>query len=102
METTKNYNGVTIEKSWSLVAFAKEFGKPKIAKCVNHESGECFKTLVFDDGENLTWCHFGYSTQEMTPQEIIRERESLKVGRTTNNKYTLYKQGENAWEELNW
>ena len=36
----KNYNGVTIEKSWSLLAFAKEYGTPKLAKCVNKETGE--------------------------------------------------------------
>lgn len=98
----KNYNGVKIEKSWSLVSFAKEFGTPKIAPCVNHETGECFKSIVFDNNGELTWCHFGYSTEGMTGKEIIRERESLKVGRTTSGKYTLYKQGENAWEELEW
>lgn len=102
MATEKNYNGVTIEKSWSFVAFAKEFGTPKIAPCANHETGETFKSLVFDKGGELTWCHFGYSTTGMTGREIAQEKDSLKVGLTTAGKYTLYKQGEAAWEEIVW
>ena len=27
----RNYNGVTVTKSWSLMAFAQEFGMPKLA-----------------------------------------------------------------------
>ena len=42
----KNYNGVTIEKSWSLVGFAKEFGTPKFANCTNKETGEQSLRLV--------------------------------------------------------
>ena len=41
MATERNYNGVTIEKTWSFTAFAKQFGKPKLAPCVNHDTGEC-------------------------------------------------------------
>ena len=63
---------------------------------------ECFKSLVFDNNGELTWCHFGYSTMGMSGREIAQERDNLKVGLTTSGKYTLYKQGENAWEEIEW
>ena len=101
-KNVKNYNGVEIEKSWSLVSFAKINGKPKLAPCVNHDTGEEFTSLVFDkeDGSDLTWCHFGYSTQGMSGREIVRNIDKLKVGLTTSGKYTLYQQGEGAWEEL--
>lgn len=102
MTTERNYNGVTIEKTWSFIAFAKQFGKPKLAPCVNHDTGETFKSLVFDNDGELTWCHFGYSTAGMTGKEIAAEVDNLKVGLNSSGKYTLFKQGENAWEDIEW
>lgn len=97
---TKNYNGVTIEKSWSLVGFAREFGTAKFATCTNKETGEEFNCLAFEnaDGE-LTFCHFGYSTQGMSVSDIAASKADLKVGLNSNGKYTLYKQ-ENAWATI--
>ena len=94
---TKNYNGVTIEKSWSLVGFAREFGTAKFATCTNQKTGEEFNCLAFEnaDGE-LTFCHFGYSTQGMTASDIAANKADLKVGLNSSGKYTLYRQ-ENAW-----
>ena len=96
---TKNYNGVTIEKSWSLVGFAKEFGTPKLANCTNKETGKQFECLAFEKDGELTFCHFGYSTEGMTIKDIINEKDNLKVGLNTNGKYSLYKQ-ENAWATI--
>ena len=96
----RDYNGVTIEKSWSLVGFAKEFGTPKYATCTNKETGEQFNCLAFEntDGE-LTFCHFGYSTEGFGIQDIMREKNNLKVGLNTNGKYSLYLQA-NAWATI--
>ena len=102
MATERNYNGVTIKKTWSFIAFAKQFGKPKLAPCVNHDTRETFKSLVFDNNGELTWCHFGYSTAGMTGKEIAAEANNLKVGLNSSGKYTLFKQGENAWEDIEW
>lgn len=100
METKeRNYNGVTVEKSWSFVAFAKEFGTPKLATCKNSD-GETFKSIAFDKDGDITFCHFGYSTDGMSAAEIVAQKDTLKVGLNTNGKYTLYKQSENAWETL--
>jgi len=96
----KNYNGVTVEKSWSFLAFAKEFGTPKLATCVNHETGEEFKSIAFEGNDgNLTFCHFAYSTAGMSVREIIAQKDQLKVGLNSNGKYTLYKQ-EGGWEVI--
>ena len=97
--TTRDYNGVTIEKSWSLMAFAKEFGQPKFAECTNKATGEKFNCLAFDKDGDITFCHFGYSTENMNVNDIKAQKESLKVGLTTSGKYTLYKQ-DNAWESI--
>lgn len=100
MNVEKNYNGVTIEKSWSLIAFAQEFGQPKFAECVNKETGEVFNSLAFDKDGDITFCHFGYSTQGMSVADIIAQKDSLKVGLNSNGKYSLYKQ-DNAWATIN-
>ena len=99
-KTNKDYNGVVVEKTWSLMAFANEFGTPKLAECVNKETGEVFNTLAFDKNGDITFCHFGYSTQDMSVSDIIANKDRLKVGLNSNGKYTLYKQ-ENAWQTIN-
>lgn len=96
---SKNYNGVTIEKEWSFVAFAKEHGTPKLARCTNGETNEEFETLAFDNNGEITWCHFGYSTQGMSVKDIVNEKDDLKVGLNSNGKFTLYKT-QNAWKTI--
>jgi hypothetical protein len=96
----KNYNEVTVEKTWSLMAFAQKFGMPKLAEFTNKETGEKFNSLAFDKNGDITFCHFGYSTQGMSVAEIIANKNELKVGLNSNGKYTLYKQ-KNAWETIN-
>lgn len=97
----KNYNGISIEKSWSFLGFAKEFGTPKFATCTNKDTGEEFKCLAFEHPQTktITFCHFGYSTEGMSAKEISANKEILKVGKNTNGNYSLYKQ-ENAWETI--
>lgn len=93
METERNYNGVTVERSWSLINFAKENGLPKFRTDVNKETGEEFNCLSFPEAPNgRIFCHFGYSTKGMTKEEIEAEAKTLKVGLNSNGKYTLYKQ----------
>lgn len=94
MEAQNNYNGVTIEKSWSLLAFAKENGLPKFRKGdVNKETGEVFDSLSFPDApQGRIFCHFGRSTQGMGMNDIIEQKNNLRVGLNSNGKYTLYKQ----------
>ena len=88
------YNGVTIERSWSLVAFAKENGLPKFREDVNKD-GEVFNSLSFPEAVGgRVFCHFGRSTQGMTMADIIKEKDNLKIGLNSNGKYTLYKQEE--------
>lgn len=88
------YNGVTIERSWSLVAFAKENGLPKFREDVNKD-GEVFNSLSFPEAVGgRVFCHFGRSTQGMTMADIVKEKDNLKVGLNSNGKYTLYKQEE--------
>ena len=97
--TTSANNDVKIVKSWSLMAFAKEFGTPKFAPFKNKTTGEEFKSLVFDNEGKLTFCHLGKTCQNMAGQDIVREKENLRVGLNSNDKYTLYKEN-SSWETL--
>lgn len=100
MQNKINHNGVTIEKSWTLMGFAKEFGTPKFATCTNSETGEQFNCIAFENEEGeLTFCHFGRSTQGMSARDISQEKSSLKVGLNSSGNYTLFKQ-ENAWATI--
>lgn len=93
MATTDIYNGVTIEKSWSLMAFAQDNGLPKLRTDVNKETGEMFNSLSFPNAVGgRVFCHFGQSTQGMSIDDIKREKENLRVGLNSSGKYTLYKQ----------
>jgi len=98
MATSAN-NNVKIVKSWSLMAFAKEFGTPKFAPFENKATGEKFNSLVFDNEGDLTFCHLGKSCQNMDSRDIVREKNNLKVGLNSNDKYTLYKEN-SSWETL--
>lgn len=89
------YNGVTIERSWSLINFAKENGLPNLRHDVNKETGEEFDSLSFPEAkEGRIFCHFGKSTQGMGMNDILKEKDNLRVGLNSNGKYTLYKQEE--------
>lgn len=96
----KNYNGVTVKESVSLKNFIKKFGNPKLAKCTNSETNEEFNSLAFIKNGNITWCHFGYSTQGMSAKDISNQADDLLVGLNSSGKYTLFKQGNDAWETI--
>ena len=93
------YNGVTVSKTWSFLSFCKEFGRPKFATCTNGETGEEFNCLAFDKDGELTFCHFGYSTEGMSAREISQQKRELTVGLNSNGKYTLFKT-EGGWEDI--
>lgn len=99
-ELDAKYNGVEVQQTWSLIAFAQQFGTPKLATCVNKETGKEFKSVAFDKEGTLTFAHFGYSTEGMTAREIAAQKDNLRVGLNSNGKYTLFKQ-ENGWETIN-
>lgn len=95
-------NQVTVQKSWSFLAFVKEFGKPEYLTSTNKITGEVFHSIGFRDREtnNLTLCHFGATTQDYSKQDIVENKKDLMVGLNSNGKYTLYKGGLHGEEIL--
>ena len=110
-------NSSKIIKSWSFLAFARQFGAELAAgECVNHETGEAFKACTFTKDGKRTFVNFGPSlagglgVREMVdkrdglqvvqldvPAETIAKREAAGKQAET---YVLCKQGETSWETV--
>lgn len=91
----------TIKNSWSLIAFAKEFGpKMQVGEFVNKETGEDFKSCIFTNGETRTFVAFSSKMGVLSPREIAAKKNELQVVQLESGNYSLCKQGENTWEEV--
>lgn len=91
----------TIKNSWSLIAFAKEFGpKMQVGEFVNKETGEDFKSCIFTNGEARTFVAFSSKMVPLSPREIAAKKNELQVVQLESGHYSLCKQGENTWEDV--
>lgn len=91
----------TIKNSWSLIAFAKEFGpKMQVGEFVNKETGEDFKSCIFSNGETRTFVAFSSKMGVLSPREIAAKKNELQVVQLESGHYSLCKQGENTWEDV--
>ena len=90
-----------IKNSWSLVAFAKSHGKMKVAPFVNKETGEAFKSCAFinADGNVTAMVNFSSKLGELTPQEIVAQKDELQVVQLESGSYKLCKSG-STWEDV--
>lgn len=107
-----------IIRSWSLIAFAREFGtKVATGDCANKETGEVFKSLSFTNADNKrTFVGFCKKMDGgLSPREIASQKDGLQVvqlkvdddvlkRRKENGyqleSYILCNVGENSWEEV--
>lgn len=94
-----------IINSWTLIAFAKLHGKMQVAPFTN-DAGDDFKTCVFtdpnnpDNQTNKTFVPFSSNLGELTPQEIARMKDQLQVVQLDSGNYSLCKQGNSTWEDV--
>jgi hypothetical protein len=93
---------VGIKNSWSLLAFAKSHGKMQVGEFANKETGETFKSCIFTNPEDSSRCFVAFSSKmgELTPREIMEQKDSLQVVELESGNYSLCKQGANAWEDV--
>ena len=94
-----------IKNSWSLLAFAKEFGpKMSVGDFANNETGEMLRPCIFDNHGTLTFVAFSSKLGVLSPKEIAAQKNELQVVLCETKKgkdmYSLCKQGENTWEEV--
>ena len=91
----------TIKNSWSLIAFARQFGpKMQVGEFVSKETGENFKSCIFTNGETRTFVAFSSKMGPLSPREIAAKKNELQVVQLESGHYSLCKQGENTWEEV--
>ena len=99
MNTNSNNIGVT--NSWSLLTFAADHGKMKVAPFANKETGEVFKSCAFVDSENnVTLVGFSSNLGELTPAQISSMKHELQVVQLTSGSYKLCKVGNSSWEDV--
>ena len=93
---------VGIKNSWSLLAFARSHGKMQVGDFVNKETGEAFKSCIFTNPEDNSRCFVAFSSRmgELSPSEIAAQKDSLQVVELESGKFSLCKQGANAWEDV--
>lgn len=93
---------VGIKNSWSLLAFAKSHGKMQVGDFVNKETGEAFKSCIFTNPEDNSRCFVAFSSKmgELTPREIMEQKDTLQVVELESGNFSLCKQGANAWEDV--
>lgn len=93
---------VGIKNSWSLLAFARMKGKMQVGSFANKETGETFKSCIFTDPEgNRSFVAFSSKMGELTPDEIVAQKDKLQVVELESGNYSLCRQGDNAWEDVN-
>lgn len=92
---------VGIKNSWSLLAFARMKGKMQVGNFANKETGETFKSCIFTDTEgNRCFVAFSSKMGELTPAQIAAQKDKLQVVELESGNYSLCRQGDNAWEDV--
>lgn len=92
---------VGIKDSYSLMAFAHMKGKMQVGEFKNKETGEQFKSCIFTDNNgSRTFVAFSSKLGELTPAEIAAQKDQLQVVLLESGNYSLCRQGQNNWEEV--
>lgn len=92
---------VGIKNSWSLLSFARAHGRMKVAPFVNKETGEAFKSCAFVNSDGATTLvAFSSNLGELTPRQIVAQKNSLQVVELESGTFKLCKQGSSSWEDV--
>ena len=101
MAQNNSNNNQGIINSWSLIAFARSHGKMQVGEFANKETGEVFKSCIFTDADqNRCFVAFSSKMGELTPREIASMKDDLQVVQLESGNFSLCKQGQNAWEDV--
>ena len=92
---------VGIKQGWSLLAFASG-KKMQVGSFVNSETGELFKSCIFTEQSTGNRCFVAFSSNlgELTPAQISAMKHELQVVELNSGNFSLCKQGQGAWEDV--
>lgn len=94
-------NNVGIKDSWSLMSFARQHGKLKLAPFINKETGESFNSLAFVDADRkVTLVAFSSKLGELSPAQIVAQKDELQVVQLESGTYKLCKMGDGLWQDI--
>ena len=102
MAQNNSNNNQGIINNWSLIAFARSHGKMQVGEFANKETGEVFKSCIFTNPADQSRCFVAFSSKmgELTPREIAAMKDELQVVQLESGNYSLCKQGQNAWDDV--
>ena len=89
-----------IKNSWSLISFARIFGKMQVGEFANKDTGELFKSCIFTKGDDLTFVAFSSKMGELTPREIAQQKDNLQVVQLQSDNYILCRKGASTWQDV--
>jgi hypothetical protein len=92
---------VGIKQGWSLLAFASG-KKMQVGNFVNSETGEQFKGCIFTEQSTGNRCFVAFSSNlgELTPAQISAMKHELQVVELNSGNFSLCKQGQGGWEDV--
>lgn len=102
-QNAQNNNLVGIKNSWSLIAFAKAFGRTmQVGDFSDKETGDTWSSCIFTDEDgHKTFVAFSTNLGVLSEREIERRKDELQVVLTENDKYKLCRAGGNTWRTVN-
>ena len=92
---------IGIKQGWSLLAFASG-KKMQVGSFVNSETGENFKSCIFTEQSTGNRCFVAFSSNlgELTPAQISAMKNELQVVELNSGNFSLCKQGQGNWEDV--
>lgn len=91
---------VGIKQGWPLLVFASG-KKMQVGSFVNSETGEQFKSCIFTDNTgNRCFVAFSSNLGELTPKQISAMKHELQVVELNSGNFSLCKQGQGTWEDV--
>lgn len=92
---------VGIKQGWSLLAFASG-KKMQVGSFVNSKTGEQFKSCIFTEQSTGNRCFVAFSSNlgELTPAQISAMKHDLQVVELNSGNFSLCKQGQGTWEDV--
>lgn len=101
---TASINDDEIEQCWDLLPFARMHGKMQVAPFMDKITKKQFKLSVFsqltyDESVVRTYVRFSKTLGELTPEQIVQEKDILRVAKLKDGHYELFR-GEIAFISL--
>lgn len=82
--------------------FSRAHGRMKVTgDLVNSNTGEHFKSCAFVNAEGaVTMVGFSSNLGELTPAQIIHQKNDLQVVQLESGNYKLCKKGSDSWADV--